>query len=212
MHYKIQEGEGGQSGDSGDSGDSGSGDSGSGDGGDGASGDEYAYIKVAWGGEWGCPSHPNKYCTANIETPCSQWDVDNVYGTNTPADWKYWNNKVDGRLDGTFSCGYGFEEGSGGGDYDAYTSPLSADAGDGYPYAYIVGDCATCSANWAWTPYHRRSDEMSGYSSLFVVYLLLSVAALLVYAVLNVVRHFKKVRKSSSNDAVLLANEGGESA
>ena len=164
---------------------------------------------MAWGGEWGCPSNPNKYCTANIETQCSQWDVDKVYGSNTPADWKYWNGKVDGRLDGVFSCGYGFGGNYGQGDYDASTYPLNAN--DAYPYAYVVGDCSTCNAKWAWTPYHRRSEEMSGYIALFQGYMILSGVALVAYGAITFRRH-RNQKAKSFNNVELLPNEGGVSA
>jgi hypothetical protein len=174
---------------------------------EGDSGEEYAYIKVAWGGDWGCPNDPEKYCKANIETPCSQWDVDTALGSNSPADWKYWNGKADGRLDNVFSCGDGFSDYNAMGDYEASSSPVQSD--DAYPYAYIVGNCHSCTAKWAWTPYHKRAEAISGYHALFKGYMSLSVVAFATYLLLACKRQCP--RKKDSN-AVLLVNEGGIAA
>ena len=165
---------------------------------------------MAWGGSWGCPLSPQTYCTANIETPCSQWDVDNLYGTNTPADWKYWDGEVDGRLDEKFSCSTGFADGIEGSGYSANLSPLEGN--DAYPYAYIVGDCTSCTANWAWTPLHHRSQEMMGFGTLFLGYLLLATIAILMYAIFTVTRQCKKHSENKSSAVLLLENEGGVSA
>eukprot|EP00545_Synedropsis_sp_CCMP1620_P002853 CAMPEP_0119015678 /NCGR_PEP_ID=MMETSP1176-20130426/11398_1 /TAXON_ID=265551 /ORGANISM="Synedropsis recta cf, Strain CCMP1620" /LENGTH=482 /DNA_ID=CAMNT_0006968989 /DNA_START=80 /DNA_END=1528 /DNA_ORIENTATION=+ len=182
---------------------------------------ENAYIKVAFGGQWGCPSSPDTYCEAEIETSCDEWDLDvsSAYNSN-PANWKYWAGDADSRLDGTFSCGYGFQADVDDASYDPDTSPdttttvysggdddANNNNGD-FPYGYIVGDCNTCSAQWAWAPYYRRYEEIEGHKALYRNYMALSGISLVCYGLASFGRKFTQKRAQKVS---LISNEGGVS-
>lgn len=172
---------------------------------------------MSWGGEWGCPSSPDTYCETEIETSCDMWDLDvaSAYDSK-PANWKYWSSDSDSRLDGSFSCGYGFEQDVDDAAYDPDTAPSTyvysggdddANNNGDYPYGYIVGDCKKCSAQWAWKPYYRRYEAMEGYQALYQNCGILSGVALLCYGLASCGRKFSKKRQGKRVE--LLKNEGG---
>jgi hypothetical protein len=133
---------------------------------------------------------PRSYGAAEIETSCEMWDSDVSSAYNSaPANWKYWEGDADYRLDGSFSCGYGFQNDMDDAEYDPDSAPETTTAvysgddhannNDGsYPYGYIVGDRRTCSAQWARAPYYRRYAGIEGYHALAQNYMLLSLGAL----------------------------------
>ena len=180
---------------------------------EGQQANQYSYIRVQWGGQWGCPETPSTYCKAEIQTACDLWDIDEISGFHEPVNWKFWDGKNDQRLDGVFSCAYGFEqeldEDSG---YNVDTSPVNS--GDSYPYAYIVGNCNTCEAQWAWVTYHKRYLEIQGYHALFQNYMVLSAVAFLSWLGLSMRRKWVASRDRGQADAKveLLENEQGVSA
>lgn len=133
-------------------------------------------------------------------------------GYKATANWKYWNGEVDSRLDGYFSCGYGFEDGAEDGDYNVDASPDYStgddDAYDELPYAYIVGNCQTCEAQWAWNTYYRRYQEIQGRKALFKNYLMLSGLAILVWGGISFFRKLSRRKVSKVNRTELLASDG----
>eukprot|EP00548_Thalassiothrix_antarctica_P005900 CAMPEP_0194149046 /NCGR_PEP_ID=MMETSP0152-20130528/36022_1 /TAXON_ID=1049557 /ORGANISM="Thalassiothrix antarctica, Strain L6-D1" /LENGTH=314 /DNA_ID=CAMNT_0038850977 /DNA_START=531 /DNA_END=1475 /DNA_ORIENTATION=- len=176
---------------------------------------EYAYIKVAFGGSWGCPEHTNVNCVASIQTSCDMWDSDESGGYLSAETWKYGNSENDYRLSNVFSCTYGFEANDDDDSQDYYDyidqSPDVSD--DNTPYGYIIGDCNTCEADWAWTSVYRSFESMDGYNVLYQDYMILSAIAIISWIAATFVRTAATMKQSKRDqrkkEANLLTNEGG---
>jgi len=180
-------------------------------------GAQAAYIKVAYGGSWGCPGNANAQCITEVETSCELWDANDessqYYGAT--ETWKYGSGTDDSRLDDVFSCANGFEddENYNGDDDNTDFSQSPIYSQDGTPYGYIIGNCKTCEAKWAWTPLYRQHDSLNGYNSLRHSYVFMSVASVFLWFLATIIRTSRSQAKKStkSKKAKLLPNSGGVS-